>query len=253
MRIALISDIHGHDIALEAVLADIETQMVDQIICLGDVATIGPQPKAVLARLRTLDCPGITGNHDAALLDLTGALDYETYRIAPPLIPDLRWCAQQLDQDDIDYLQSFKPTMTVSLGSEATLCCFHGSPQSYLDPILATTPDEELEALLAGHTATVMAGGHAHIQMLRQYRGVFILNAGSVGHPFREIAPPGAYPTLLPWAEYALVTWSQSVLSVDLRRVSFDQASFIQVVSTSDLAVKGWLLQQYNAWDTDTD
>ncbi len=39
MRIALISDIHGMDVAFEAVLADMQRQPVDQIICLGDVAT----------------------------------------------------------------------------------------------------------------------------------------------------------------------------------------------------------------------
>jgi len=41
MRVALLSDIDGNDVALRAVLADIRRHGVDQIVCLGDVATLG--------------------------------------------------------------------------------------------------------------------------------------------------------------------------------------------------------------------
>jgi predicted phosphodiesterase len=47
VRIAVVSDIHGNGPALEAVLAEIEQEQVDQLVCLGDVA-IGPQPGAAL-------------------------------------------------------------------------------------------------------------------------------------------------------------------------------------------------------------
>ena len=108
MRLAFISDIHGHDTALEAVLNDLAGRQVDSIVCLGDVATIGPQPLPVIARLKSLGCAIITGNHDAALLDPASAPQLQ---IAPPLLPALEWCARQLAPDDIAYLQSFKPTL----------------------------------------------------------------------------------------------------------------------------------------------
>jgi len=41
---AVISDIHGNLIALEAVLADIATKGADQIVCVGDIASMAPQP-----------------------------------------------------------------------------------------------------------------------------------------------------------------------------------------------------------------
>jgi predicted phosphodiesterase len=70
MRVALISDIHGNLISLEAVLADIARKKVDQIVCLGDVSTLGPQPGEVLARLKTIECLCVMGNHDFELLHL---------------------------------------------------------------------------------------------------------------------------------------------------------------------------------------
>lgn len=41
MKIAILSDIHGNLVALEAVLADIAHEAPDQMVCLGDVAATG--------------------------------------------------------------------------------------------------------------------------------------------------------------------------------------------------------------------
>ena len=69
MRVALISDIHANEVALCAVLDDIAKLGVDQIVCLGDVATLGPRPSAVISMLRELNCHCILGNHDAFLIE----------------------------------------------------------------------------------------------------------------------------------------------------------------------------------------
>ena len=42
MRLALISDIHGNDVAFAAAMADVERVGVDVVVCLGDVAQGGP-------------------------------------------------------------------------------------------------------------------------------------------------------------------------------------------------------------------
>jgi predicted phosphodiesterase len=66
MRLALLSDLHGNPIALEAVLADVERcGGADAYLVLGDIVAIGHDPVAVLERLVAL--PGvrfIQGNTD---------------------------------------------------------------------------------------------------------------------------------------------------------------------------------------------
>ncbi len=54
MRIALLADIHGNTVALETVLACLTTDPVDHIVCLGDVALRGPEPRRALALLKSL-------------------------------------------------------------------------------------------------------------------------------------------------------------------------------------------------------
>ena len=229
MHVALISDIHGNRVALDAVLADIERTGADRIICLGDVAALGPQPRPAIARLRALGCPCVLGNHDEHLLrpELIEGL-------APWVARMTEWCAAQLSDADRAYLRSFQTLITVELGPQATLLCYHGSPRSHDERILSTTPSAGLDHMLDGHTATVMAGGHNHVQMMRRHRNVTVLDVGSVGQPFEQM-PFAGTPRLLPWAEYAIIGWVTGVLSVDLRRVPVDVDAVRQAALESDM------------------
>jgi len=49
MRIALFSDIHANLPALQAVLADMDTQNLDNIYCLGDLVGYAPWPAPTVA------------------------------------------------------------------------------------------------------------------------------------------------------------------------------------------------------------
>lgn len=72
MRRAILSDIHGNLEALEAVLADIEKQSVEEIYCLGDVVGYGPNPRECIDRVMQFKLV-VLGNHDqGALFDPEG-------------------------------------------------------------------------------------------------------------------------------------------------------------------------------------
>lgn len=72
MKRAILSDIHGNLEALEAVLADVSTQGVDSVYCLGDIVGYGPNPRECIDRVMGFDM-SILGNHDqGALYDPEG-------------------------------------------------------------------------------------------------------------------------------------------------------------------------------------
>ena len=48
VKIAVLADIHGNLEALDAVLADLQQQGADRIICLGDNIGYGPDPEEVV-------------------------------------------------------------------------------------------------------------------------------------------------------------------------------------------------------------
>lgn len=236
MRIALISDIHGNYVSLEAVLADIEAQQVDRIICLGDVATIGPQPIEVITRLQELECDFIAGNHETDVLN--NAAMEQRPNVSPMVVETVKWCTQQLSEEQLDFLRSFQATLEIQLEKDTTLLCFHGSPHSNTDIILATTPADELETLLAGRKATILAGGHTHAPMIRRYKGTLLVNPGSVGEPLEQWPTPGT-PRIVPWAEYATIDVKNGNIGVELRRVSVD-VSAIRQASLSSTNPVSW-------------
>jgi predicted phosphodiesterase len=239
MRIALLADIHGNMTALDAVLNVLESEPIDQIVCLGDVAIFGPQPRETLACLRSLACPVVMGNTDA-------------WALAPKIHPlrnedsskfnDIEfWGALQLSGEDRAFIHTFQATVTVDLGGGERLLCYHGSPRSFDDEIVATTPEETLHEMLAGQQALVMAGGHTHSQLLRRFQTSLLLNPGSVGLPFEVMAEP-AGDRNPPWAEFAIVEWQAGRLRVELRRVPLDMDHLAQQVLNSGMPHADWWL-----------
>src|SRR3954453_10504511 len=97
VRVALVSDIHGNAGAFDAVLDDISSHEVDAIICLGDVATLGPEPGEVLERLRRLGCLCVRGNHDDYLLQADLVDDHSE---APEIREAINWARDQLTGSD---------------------------------------------------------------------------------------------------------------------------------------------------------
>ena len=113
-----------------------------------------------------------------------------------------------------------------------------------MEDVLATTAPDDVDRMLDGHTATVLAGGHTHIQMLRQHRGMLLVNPGSLGMPFREYVA-GKQPTLMLHAEYAIVDVGSGAVSVDLRRVPLEQKALRESAGDSRCPLAPMLVQAY--------
>src|SRR3981081_1247757 len=68
--LALVSDIHGSDDALAAVVAELDQLGIDRVVCLGDAVQGGDQPREGLDRLAALGWPIVPGNAGAFLLEV---------------------------------------------------------------------------------------------------------------------------------------------------------------------------------------
>jgi putative phosphoesterase len=229
MRFAFISDIHGNLHSLELVLTDLKQENVDQIVCLGDVASLGPQPREVIARLRQLQIPIITGNHESYLLD-----PRLTENQLPWLRAMERWCLEQLSTEDLDFLRSFQPQLHFKLDQNTTILAFHGSPRSNQEFLYPNTSPETLDEAFSGQSAQVLAGGHTHVQMVGQHKGMTLLNPGSVGMPFMfPISDPDR--RALCKAEYAIVDMTDGRLTIKLYRLPIDFERLAETARNSGL------------------
>jgi putative phosphoesterase len=233
MRVAVISDMHGNDLAFEVVEADISAQRVDQIVCLGDAIQGGPQPEQVVQRLRRLHCPVVMGNADAWLISGEETADEGIPPERLKKMGEIRlWSLSQLTEDDVDFIANFQPTVTIKLENGLDLLCFHGSPVSFDDIILPAAPEEEFQKHLGRYAGHVLTGGHTHAQQIRRLGDFFFFNPGSVGFAYSHNQPENNFQAD-PWAEYAILTAENGHVSLEFRRVPFDAQALIRIYRES--------------------
>jgi predicted phosphodiesterase len=175
--LALVSDIHGSDDALAAVVAALEELGIDRVVCLGDAVQGGDQPREVLDRLAQLGWPVVLGNADAFLLEVPAD---SPEPLTQGHLDKREWTLAQLEPSHLAQIRSFVPTLDVELDDGITLRAFHGSPHSYDDVLLPDTPDGQVERLLGGSGVDILAGGHTHLQWTRYVDGALFVNPGSV-------------------------------------------------------------------------
>lgn len=200
MRQALISDIHGNLEALQAVLADISGQSIDQVVCLGDIVGYGPNPNECLDIVSRKSSITILGNHDqAALIDPDG--------FNPVALRAIYWTRDQLDTGSNqvvnrrwDFLSEL-PRMHV----QDKFLFVHGSPRDatneYVFP--ETIYDKNKMESMFQKVPQYCFQGHTHmpgvftpdLEFIRPHQCDFVfalgkeklmVNVGSVGQPRDE-------------------------------------------------------------------
>ena len=213
MRLALISDQHGNDVAFRAALEDVERLGVEEIVCLGDVAQGGAESAQTLDRLAALECATVLGNADAFLLEIPAD---SPEPVTERQLEVREWPLSQLSSSQLEQIRSFAPVVRRELEG-ASLLLFHGSPRSYDDVLLPELAGEALEPFL-GHDTALLAGGHTHLQWTRRIGDALYVNPGSVGISYDRHEDP---PTLRALAEWALVTIVDGTVAVEFRQVPY--------------------------------
>lgn len=241
MRVAVISDIHGKRLALDAVLADLQSYPADQVVCLGDAIQGGHQPAETVQRLRELACPIIMGNADAWML--TGK-ETGNEGVSEQQLAVREWSLAQLSEADRKFIESFHPTYEIALEGGNKLLCFHGSPRDFDELIFPDTPEDHFQMMLRKFAPAIMTGGHTHIQYVRRLGNAFFFNPGSVGVALNRHQPDEGFQCD-PWAEYAVLTSEGARLALEFRRVPLDAQALIQSILASGRPYAKEMAAQY--------
>ncbi len=172
LRRAIISDIHGNLPALEAVLADIQTQLVDDIVCLGDICGYGAQPVECIQEVRKAVSWCLLGNHDEAIFkepvdfsrNAYDAVVWQRGYLDPQKIIGASPSELEAAQERWNWLKSLSP-----MRIEKNVRFVHASPR---DPIHEYVMREDFDEALGGPTEAaceIMANidwlcfcGHSH-------------------------------------------------------------------------------------------
>jgi len=206
VRVAILSDLHGNAVALDACLADLADQGgADRIVAAGDLCLDGPRPKGVLRRLRDAGIAVVRGNTDRMIALEDAAQFDDDERDA------LLWQRGALGQAWVAWLGAAPTTLTIGDGP-AGLFISHATPQCDDEHVWPDASDEQLERISHGIVQRTMAFGHLHVPYVRAWRDRLFVNVASAGLP--KDGDPRAH--------YAIFTQQAHGWSVRSRRVAFD-------------------------------
>lgn len=234
MRLALIADIHGNSIALDAVLADAAEKQVEGYCFLGDLVD-GHDPSGVLERITRLpkSC-FIVGNTERYIITGEGppSLTLEGVRQKPERLPVFQeataswaWSKGWLCATGwFEWVGALPVEQRLVLPNHQTLLCVHATP-GYADGpgIGPHTSDGELADLVAGCAADVVCVGHTHVPFVRMIDRVMVINPGPVSNPLA--------PDLR--ASYAILDADGNGFKVTHQRVAYDHRATIEAVQRS--------------------
>ena len=220
LSIALLSDVHGNVLALEAVLADIQQRGIRRIVNLGD-SLFGSGNASRCANLLMKHCEiNIMGNCDRFVVKPDAAMQAN---------PDVQRIRAELSEAQMVWLTACPFDATIA---NEIYCC-HATPQ-HDDVCLLENVTQNGVFLADGKAirqklrlikAQVVCVGHSHIPRAVQLpSGQFIVNPGSVGWPAYDHDQP--YPHVMqtgsPHARYAVLRKLKSGWAVEHIALPYD-------------------------------
>jgi putative phosphoesterase len=216
VRLAVLSDVHGNALALDAVRKGIRATRADMILVAGDHALNGPAPAEAIDAIRELEADGalvVQGNTDIAVADFDygAAFPWMTDGVSEAIRAAAEWAHEAIGPERLDWLRRLPAARRVQVGDTMVVVC-HASPSSQTDGF-----DRALDANIiverASRTdARVIACGHTHVPDVRDLGWKLIANGGSCGYVFDGD----------PTASWALVEVDGDDVSAEIKRTAFD-------------------------------
>lgn len=234
MKIALLSDIHGNSVALDAVLADVAEQGgVDGYWILGDLVAIGHDPVGTLERLTRLpNVRFVRGNTDRYIFaeDRPFPSMAETeidIRLMPILVEvagSMAWTQGALNAKGwLDWLAQLPLEMEVTLPDGTRFLGVHATPGSDAgDGVAPKMSDDEIASALEGCEADLICVGHTHYPVNRRVGRWHVVNLGSLSNP--QITESDLR------ASYVILTADKTGYQIEHRRVAYDIDAVVEAL-----------------------
>lgn len=235
MKIAVLSDIHGNIEALKAVLKDIESQEINRLYILGDLAFCGPKPRETLDYIISNLSKHIIiqGNTDEMIVKATGDMD-DPYTPKKEIMANaLKYAQEVLDEDHKLFLANLPPQHYEEIGGLKILFV-HGSPRKNDEGIYQKVKFSKLKEMVEDTDANLIFCGHTHYPVIHVVDNVRIVNDGSVGRPFEDNVK--AVYAILDLTEveerkytieHRYVPYDYEIAANDLEKCSFDGSDIL--------------------------
>ena len=125
MKIAIFSDIHGNNLALQEAIKDSKKIGVDHYVVLGDSIGDFPFSNEVIDTIRELTPYVVKGNREQYVIDYEKDKQGEIWQSKQNA--QIRYVYQSLSRDSLEYIKTLPESRNVKIGT-LSIRIAHGSP-----------------------------------------------------------------------------------------------------------------------------
>ena len=192
---AIITDINSNISALSEALDIIKSRDgIDQIICLGDCFSLGPEPEKTLETLQSIDnCIFIRGNHDRYIIEklwdedlpsLEGMDPYDPLCIA--IVENEKWTSEKLGSEGINFIRKMVISHREIIGSTLVEFTHAWYQRDDLPPTIQEGLNwrDHVKDTHKGLSNYIFIHGHVHVPRNETKDNLTIFCQGATGLPF---------------------------------------------------------------------
>lgn len=230
-KIAVFSDVHGNLEALEAILSNMEKQEFDEVVCLGDVIGIGPNPRECLALILNYNIKMVLGNHERYYLNGT----HNEMKMSENEKKHHEWVLNEVGEIYKGYLSKLPIDLTITV-DDKKIGFMHYPFDKVMDDFYAPKEltEDNVKLLFRNYNNQFTFFGHSHkSQFYKAQNDSVYVNIESVGCTKDDIT------------YYTILEYDGKDFNIYKRKCIYDRKKFEEKLKQKDYPEKEYLVKTF--------
>lgn len=230
IQIAIFSDIHGNLLALNAVLADIQSKNIYYKYCLGDLVDFAPWGNEVIELIKNEKIPCLMGNHDERIafdLPIIPLEKHDAEETANRIVA-IKNSKETITEDNKLFLGQLPYFMQLDFKVKHKhwkIQLIHGSMESNEVYLYESEPNSIFEDIFLKTHAQIIVMGHTHLPFIKCIDQKWAINTGSVGRSKKKCKN----------ATYLLLELHEDQIHAEIIQVPFDITAVAHGIKASGI------------------
>lgn len=239
-KIAVISDVHGCTVSLDAVLKDIHERKIDKIYCLGDLVAKGSTPSEAIDMVRKNCDIVLRGNCDETIAHGGHTEEH-------------KWNKEKIGEERAEYLANLPITYTTHISGFKVVFAHIGKE------VLGATiklhnvdenTDREITKILDSFDADIVVVGHVHRPFIYRKNGKEFVCVGSVSNGCDLIEKNGKK---IEFSSYCIIEGELGKkdelanISFEFVKIPYDYNTEVERLQNSDMPNKEMAIEELHS------
>jgi len=225
-KIAVFTDIHAVLEPLEAIIGDIKKKEFNEVICLGDILSKGPNPKECMDLIIDNNIEMVWGNHEGKAQEIWSGI----VPLKKETNGNLYWCMSKMEEKEKEFIMNLKYSITRNIDGKSFLFFHYPFDEENRKFYFHKDLTKEIaKEYFENYNYDYIFFGHHHNEKYLKDGKKKMYNLGSSGCVNNE------------YTFYYIITIDEGKVTVRKKKIKFDRNKMEKAIRNSDSPNKNHL------------